>query len=233
MAVTVNAYGHTLKKFLAQEVALSQLKCELLSNSAVFNVSHTGKHQVDNGATPATVTITIASPGVINWTAHGFAANQPVKFSTTGALPTGLSPNTYYYVLAAGLTTNAFEVAATPGGAAINTSGTQSGVHTGYAPGTYEVSGNGWPLGGPTLTGLTFSIVALNDATANDCKMTADNLDQVASGGTIGPAYKALVYDSSLNTPLFFIDFGQAQSAGDTTDFKVVWNASGLWNFTL
>ncbi|WP_322886993.1 hypothetical protein U8C36_12130 [Sinorhizobium medicae] len=84
-----------------------------------------------NDAPPAktsTVTMTIASPGVISWNAHVLAASTPVKFSTTGALPTGLTAGTTYYVL--NPTANDFQVAATPGGAAIDTSGTQSGTHT-------------------------------------------------------------------------------------------------------
>jgi microcystin-dependent protein len=81
----------------------------------------------------ATVTITIASPGVISWAAHGRLANDPVKFKTSGALPTGLVANTTYYVVGgASLHAGDFQVSATPGGAAINTSGTQSGTHTGF-----------------------------------------------------------------------------------------------------
>lgn len=51
-------------------------------------------------------------------------------FSTTGALPTGLTAGTPYFAIAAGLSGSQFEVSATSGGSAINTSGTQSGVHT-------------------------------------------------------------------------------------------------------
>jgi hypothetical protein len=75
------------------------------------------------------VTITIAAPGVVTWNGHGFAADQPVVFNTTGALPTGLLPGVVYYVKAPAA--NTFQLAATPGGAAINTSGAQSGTHTG------------------------------------------------------------------------------------------------------
>lgn len=78
----------------------------------------------------AVVTMTIATPGVITWTAHGRSANDPVQFTTTGALPTGLVAATTYYVVGASITTNTFQLSATPGGAAINTTGTQSGVHT-------------------------------------------------------------------------------------------------------
>ncbi len=83
----------------------------------------------------ATVTVTIASPAVVTWTGHPLAIGSPVSLATTGALPTGLSAATTYYVIAAGYSTNSFEVSATVGGAAINTSGSQSGTHTAtYAP---------------------------------------------------------------------------------------------------
>jgi hypothetical protein len=232
MAVTVSVYGNTLANLLNKLVNYTTLKCELLSSSATFTVTHTSKEQVDNGS-KATITMTIASPAVISWTAHGFSAGQAVMFLTTGALPTGLTAGTWYYVIAAGLVTNAFEVSATVGGSAINTTGSQSGVHTGYAAGTYEVSGNAWVVGGPLITGVTFTATAINDGTVNDCTMTATNIDIVASGGTIGPASGALVYDSSTNLVLFFINFGQSQSAGNTTDFKIVWNASGIFTFTI
>lgn len=75
-------------------------------------------------------TITIASPGVATATAHGLVANDTVVFNTDGALPTGLSVDTNYYVISSGLTANAFQIALTLGGAAINTTGSQSGTHT-------------------------------------------------------------------------------------------------------
>jgi len=76
----------------------------------------------------STVTITIASPGVVTWTAHGHANGDSGVFTTTGALPTGLAVATTYYIVNA--TTDTFQLSSTVGGAAINTSGTQSGVHT-------------------------------------------------------------------------------------------------------
>lgn len=81
-----------------------------------------------NSPPAATATITIASPGVVTWNSHGLTAGTPVRFSTTGALPTGLVAGTTYYVVSP--TTNEFSVAATEGGSAINTSGSQSGTHT-------------------------------------------------------------------------------------------------------
>lgn len=83
-------------------------------------------------AKSATITMTIASPCVVSWIGHGFAAGANVFF-TGGVLPTPLISGQSYFVIAAGLTADAFQIAKIPGGAAINTSGSQSGVHTGTA----------------------------------------------------------------------------------------------------
>lgn len=74
-------------------------------------------------------TCTIASPGVLTRPNHGLKRGDRVMFSTTGALPTGLSTATWYYVISSGLTCDVFEVSATKDGTAINTSGSQSGTH--------------------------------------------------------------------------------------------------------
>lgn len=76
------------------------------------------------------LTVTIATPAVFTLAGHGFVAEQPVFFKTTGALPTGLSVDTGYYVISTGLTANSFQVSATVGGSAVATSGAQSGVHS-------------------------------------------------------------------------------------------------------
>ena len=85
-------------------------------------------------APESTVTISVGTPGVVSWTGHGLQAGQPVVFSTTGALPTGLTAGTVYYVIAAGLTANSFSVAATPGGTGIATTAAGTGTHTVTAP---------------------------------------------------------------------------------------------------
>jgi len=74
------------------------------------------------------VTITIATPGVVTWTAHGLVANTVVIFKTTSALPTGITANIAYYVR--NPAANTFEISLTSGGASINTTGTQSGTHS-------------------------------------------------------------------------------------------------------
>jgi hypothetical protein len=81
------------------------------------------------GVTPTTFTVTIASPAVVT-TSLTLVNGTPVVLTSTGypsALPTGLSAGTIYYVKnVSGFT---FNLAATPTGVAIDTTGTQSGTH--------------------------------------------------------------------------------------------------------
>ncbi len=79
-------------------------------------------------ASSFTATMTINSPCVVTHASHGLQNDQAIYFTTTGALPTGLSVNTTYYIL--NKSDNTFQLALTAGGAAINTTGSQSGVHT-------------------------------------------------------------------------------------------------------
>ncbi|MBY0303606.1 MAG: hypothetical protein K2W86_00450 [Sphingomonas sp.] len=76
---------------------------------------------------PRTATITVASPATVTATGHGLANGDRVQFTTSGALPTGILANTTYVVINAA--TDTFNLSATQGGAAIGTSGGQSGSH--------------------------------------------------------------------------------------------------------
>lgn len=75
-----------------------------------------------------TFTVTVASPAVFTVTTYNYAVNDIVYLSTTGALPTGLTPATAYYIVS--VSGNTFQVSTTQGGTAINTTGTQSGTHS-------------------------------------------------------------------------------------------------------
>jgi hypothetical protein len=77
------------------------------------------------GYTALEFTVTIASPGVLTTTLRNGTA---VMLNTTGALPTGLSVGTVYYVV--GSTGTTCNLSLTYGGAAINTSGSQSGTQS-------------------------------------------------------------------------------------------------------
>lgn len=85
-----------------------------------------------NHYSTSTVTVTIATPGVMTWTAHGLVSGQRLQLTTTGALPTGLSINTTYWVTV--IDSNTFNLSTSLANAQtatfIATTGTQSGVHT-------------------------------------------------------------------------------------------------------
>lgn len=87
----------------------------------------------------------------ITWAAHGLDADvSVVSFSNSGgALPTGITAGTKYWVR--DLTTNTFKISATRGGAAIDLSGAQSGVHTAVA-GIEYTGDHSWLNWHPTVT---------------------------------------------------------------------------------
>jgi hypothetical protein len=79
------------------------------------------------GLNPIQMTISIASPGVITLPIDfTIVDGTAISLTSTGALPTGLTVGTTYFVVNS--TGNTFELSATLGGASITTSGTQSGL---------------------------------------------------------------------------------------------------------
>jgi hypothetical protein len=95
--------------------------------------------------------------------------------------------------------------------------------------GTEASTGTGYTAGGQSLAN-----VAVTTVTTNDAKFDADDLTWTASGGSITASYGVIYNDTDANDPpLAFIDFDGSQSAGDGTDFKIAWNASGIFTFTV
>ena len=90
------------------------------------------------GVSPVQSTISIAAPGVVTMpVGYSITNGTGITLTTTGALPGGLAVGTVYFVVNS--TGNAFNLAATVGGAAITTT-------TGSASGTYFVSQRGIDL---------------------------------------------------------------------------------------
>lgn len=100
------------------------------TSTQIFRLNNTDFSWVPVSKVAAVTSISNASPAVVAYTAHGFVAGDPVVFSTTDTLPTGLTAGTVYYVLSAGLTADAFSVSLTAGGDAINTTGAGAGTHS-------------------------------------------------------------------------------------------------------
>ena len=79
------------------------------------------------GVSPIQITISIAAPGVITLPAgFSFPDGTVITFTSTGALPTGLTVGQVYFVVNS--TGGTFNVSATIAGAPITTSGSQSGI---------------------------------------------------------------------------------------------------------
>jgi hypothetical protein len=147
-------------------------------------------------AVSGTCTLSIASPCVVTY-ANSFVANQPVSFTTTGALPTGLTGGTTYYVSATGLSGSSFQVSATQGGASINTSGSQSGVQTVTAPTNPRACTGAQIAAGVVAQGTTVNagIVAQTDRATlqgTDAFFVTDSAGVTLYKGTIAEIAAAL-----------------------------------------
>ena len=103
----------------------------LTSGDSVTIADHAGitKAITSVAISSMTVTITIASPGVITIpVASALAVGDTVSFTTTGALPTGITASVVYFVKEV-VSSTSFKISEVSGGAAIVTTGTQSGIH--------------------------------------------------------------------------------------------------------
>ena len=86
---------------------------------------------------------------------------------------------------------------------------------------------NGYTNPGQNLASITW--------THSGATTTFDAADNTwtASGGVIGPADDCVMYDDTTTAPvdglMFSIDFGGSETAGDGTDFKITFNASGIF----
>lgn len=162
-----------------------------------------------------TFTVTVASPGVFTCSGHGLVAGDRVYLTTSGALPTGLATYTVYYVIAAGLTTTTFQLSATAGGAAIVTSGSQSGTHSlwfsPYETGTvssvnFKVPDNGdYVISGVRSGSSEFGSIGqkfgAKTHTLTEAQMPAHNHNFLYAGGEYDGWYYS--QGGPLNTILF------------------------------
>jgi hypothetical protein len=103
-----------------------------VSRTGIYSELWTLNTSVNPSLTPSIFTITIANPAVITKTAHGLTNSERVRFTTTGALPTGITTGVDYIITV--IDANTFKlstsVANALAGTDIITTGTQSGVHS-------------------------------------------------------------------------------------------------------
>lgn len=80
-----------------------------------------------NRQTVTSISIAGGTP-TFNCDCHGLTAGDKVIFTGGTTIPCGLTLNTVYYVISAGLTTSAFQVSASSGGSSISVTGTATGT---------------------------------------------------------------------------------------------------------
>lgn len=91
--------------------------------------------------------------------AHGLVTDSRVFFSTVNAesIPTGVTVGTLYFVLASGLTTDAFKIATTSGGTAVDVTASGEYAFWGTIPNTFASAGNLTVAIGAAALDLTFA----------------------------------------------------------------------------
>jgi hypothetical protein len=154
-------------------------------------------------------TFTIGSPEVVNLVGHTLQINEPFFFETTGTLPTGITDNTVYYVISAGYTANSFQFSTSVGGAAVNTTGSDSGTHKLRA----------CPYGIPSATHFYLPDergMYTRGAGANATYQTANG--NFYNGGHVGNVQLDLMQGHIHNMGTFYVfsGFGGASPAGTT-----------------
>jgi hypothetical protein len=87
---------------------------------------------------------------------------------------------------------------------------------------------------GYTQNAKALESVTLNLVTTNDSSFDAADVSWTASGGAIGPARYALIYNDTDadDPPLVYIDLGENKTADAGTPFNVTFNASGIVLFS-
>lgn len=187
-------------------------------------------------AKTATVTITIAAPGVVTWTNHPFISGgiAAINFTNSGgALPTGIVASTTYYatVVDANSLKLSTTIANAIAGTFITTSGSQSGTHTGRAAAatanstSTDIAGLSLPPGDWIVWGAFVSVGAgtttqsLNIAWINTSSITFppfpnggamfwNNVSISAGGAQISPiGARRISVATGSNQTVFLSDF--------------------------
>lgn len=104
-----------------------------------------------------TCTISNATPAVITQ-ANTYVGGEAVYFRTAGTLPTGLAINNTYFVSSTGLSSSAFQISATRGGASIATSSAGSGAHTCGKAKSACLTGSGVGTGMTVASGASVTV---------------------------------------------------------------------------
>lgn len=123
-------------------------KCTDLSQMVAFGTQALSVNGFPALRAAAAVTLTLATNGLVNYTAHGLVPGQSVAFQTTGALPTGLAANTVYFVNQV-ISADSFTITTTMGASAstATANGGSNIAFTGSQSGTHMMTVEGYGFG--------------------------------------------------------------------------------------
>lgn len=160
------------------------------------NSTWRGQFRATSGVKPVTIDVATAT---FTAPCHGLVAGDLVVIApatSSSVLPCGLAADTVYYVIATGLTTDAFKVSTTLGGASVTLQGTATGTFTVSKPvdiTSYTVDSDIKGItDGAAIASFTCSIV---DAVSGKFQLLLTPTDTAAlEPGRYG-------YDVSLTTP--------------------------------
>jgi hypothetical protein len=220
--ITINGVG-----VLAPGIPAGTYYVKSVRDANNFTISATqgGDVIIPSDSTSPFSNFTINGPAIITTSAaHGYSVGSIVGFS--GTLPTGLSAGTLYYVKSAPTTTT-FQVSATNGGVAVNTSGAagSGSVHIGtigLTAHTYETGDDvTFPAGTtPGVAAGTYKVIYVD---ANNFRIGATintPIMPAAAGSSVfvsGPCIVTLTnHGFSLNNPVSFTNSGGALPTGIT-----------------
>lgn len=92
-----------------------------------------------------------------------------------------------------------------------------------------EISaGNGYTSGGKVLASVTWT------ESGGTVTFDADNPTWTATGGALGPAEYAVIYDDTATDDKLVcsINFEGAQTAGEGTEFRISFNSNGIFRLS-
>ena len=152
------------------------------------------------GTSTATVTYS-GTANILSLNNHGLNVGDPVTFTTTSALPTGLSTGTVYYVIATNLGTNQFSVSATFNGALQGITAAGTGTHTVNSASCYLSAGLAIDDDGKSATNHDLYLVNATTSTSNGIIVKYNMRAALTVGAmTGGPASGTSVSAFSLKT---------------------------------
>lgn len=91
--------------------------------------------------------------------------------------------------------------------------------------GAYEVSGNGWPVGGEVLANVSIA----------NKKFDADDVSVAVSGGDVGPTAAYVIYNATdaNSPPLAYVQLETPQTSTSGNAVGIQWDANGILEWTI